>query len=115
MKIGFAWRPALMAACAAIVFFAAGGCRREDPRQTVLEIPGLNETNESAVVEALSVFEGVDVRSIRFDHAAKTVSLAYDSMKVAKTNLRDAIEEKGVKVAWPQNTRGVAGYINTRQ
>ena len=25
------------------------------------------------------------------------------------------IEEKGVKVAWPQNTRGVAGYINTRQ
>ena len=98
----------------AIAFCAMAGCRREDMREVTLDIPGLNATNEVAVADAIKRFGGVDRRSIRFDQAKKTVTLKYDSMKLAHTNLRMAIEEKGVKVAFPENTSGMAGYINER-
>jgi Fe-S cluster biosynthesis and repair protein YggX len=37
---------------------------------------------------------------------------AYDSMKIAKTNIRMLIESAGVEVLFPSNTTGVAGYID---
>ena len=93
----------------------AAGCRRNDIREVTLEVPGLNATNETAIVNALGLYEGVDRRTIKFDKAKKTVTLKYDSMKVAQTNLRMAIEEKGIAVRYPENTTGMAGYINSRQ
>ena len=98
-----------------ILAVALCGCRREDIREVALDVPGLHPTNEVAVAEALGRYEGVDRRSIRFDHAAKKVTLKYDSMKVAQTNLRMSIEEKGVEVAFPENKTGMAGYINERE
>lgn len=92
----------------------AAGCRREDVREVTLDVPGLNATNEVAVVDALGRYEGVDRRTIRFDQAKKTVTLKYDSMKVAQTNLRMSIAEKGIAVTFPKNTTGFAGYINER-
>ena len=97
----------------AVVAMAAG-CRREDIREVTLGVPGLHPTNEVAIVDALGRYEGVDRRTIRFDQAAKTVSLKYDSMKVAQTNLRMSIQEKGVEVTFPENKTGMAGYINSR-
>lgn len=91
------------------------GCRREDYREATLLVPGLHKTNETAIVKALGRYEGVDRRSIRFDHGAKSVSVRYDSMKVAQTNLRMAIEENGIEVDYPENKTGMAGYINSRK
>ena len=97
-----------------IALCAMAGCRREDIREVTLDVPGLNATNEVAIVDALGRYEGVDRRTIRFDQAKKTVTLKYDSMKVAHTNLRMSIEEKGIAVTFPTNTTGFAGYINSR-
>ncbi len=36
--------------------------------------------------------------------------MKYDSMTVAQTNIRMAIESKGIKVVFPENTTGRAGY-----
>lgn len=90
------------------------GCRREDMREATLDVPGLDATNEVSVIDALGRYEGVVRSSIRFDQTKKTVSLKYDSMKVAQTNLRMSIEEKGIAVTFPTNTTGFAGYINER-
>ena len=98
----------------AIAFCAMAGCRREDVREVTLDVPGLNATNVTTVVNALGRYEGVDRRTISVDQAKKTVTLKYDSMKVAQTNLRMSIEEKGIAVKYPENTTGMAGYINSR-
>ena len=98
-----------------ILAVALCGCRREDLREATLSVPGLNATNEAAIVEALGRYEGVDRRTIRFDQAARTVTLKYDSMKVAKTNMRMSIQEKGIEVEFPENKTGMAGYINERE
>ena len=74
------------------------GCRREDVREFTVRIPGLTEANQGAVVQALSRYAGVRKDSYVWDFKAKTLTLRYDSMQVAKTNIRMAIEAKGVKV-----------------
>jgi hypothetical protein len=35
-------------------------------------------------------------------------------MKIAQTNIRMAIEEKGIAVKYPEKKSGSAGYINER-
>lgn len=74
------------------------GCRREDVREFTVSIPGLTEANQAQVVEALSKYEGIKKDSYEWDFAAKTLSLRYDSMQIAKTNIRMAIADKGIKV-----------------
>ena len=64
---------------------------------------------------ALALYGGVDKASYKFDYAAHTLTLRYDSMQVAQTNLRMAIADKGVNVVFPTNTTGFAGYINSRK
>ena len=86
------------------------GCRREDVREMTVEMPGLAETNKQTVVAALARYEGVDKSSYRWDDAKKTLTLRYDSMKVAQANIRYAIDEAGVRVAFPPKTDGHAGH-----
>lgn len=74
------------------------GCRREDVRDYTIEIPELTEANKAQVVEALAKYAGIKKDSFKWDMAAKTLTLKYDSMAIAKTNIRMAIEEKGLKV-----------------
>lgn len=99
----------------AIAAMALAGCRREDWREATLEVPGLTEAGRKTVESALGQYRGVDTASLKFDFASRTVSVRYDSMQVAQTNLRMAIEEKGIAVTFPTNTTGFAGYINTRK
>ena len=86
------------------------GCRREDVREMTVSMPGLTEENKSKVVEALAKYNGVRKDSYVWDMNAKTLTLRYDSMQIAQANIRYAIDEKGVKVAFPEKTDNRAGH-----
>ena len=85
-------------------------CRREDVREMTVTMPSLREADKPAVVAALAKYAGVRKDSFVWDMQAKTLTLRYDSMQVAQANIRYAIDEKGVKVAFPPKTDGRAGY-----
>ena len=103
--------PANFAAIAAILLAAAAaGCRRTDEREMTVSIPGLSETNVSVVVQALAKYDGVNKESYVWDLSAKTLTLRYDSMKIAQSNIRYAIDEKGVAVEFPGKTDNRAGH-----
>ena len=74
------------------------GCRREDIREFTVSIPGLTESNRVTVVAALAKYNGIVKDSYKWDFSAKTLALRYDSMQIAKTNIRMAIAEKGIEV-----------------
>ena len=86
------------------------GCRREDVREMTVAMPSLTEADRPKVEAALSRYNGVRKDSYRWDMAAKTLTLSYDSMQVAQANVRYAIDESGVKVAFPEKTDDRAGH-----
>ena len=86
------------------------GCRREDVREMTVAMPSLTEADKPKVEAALSRYNGVRKDSYRWDMAAKTLTMSYDSMQVAQANVRYAIDEKGVKVAFPEKTDDRAGH-----
>ena len=91
---------------------AVAGCRREDVREMTVSMPGLAESNKAEIVKALAKYDGVKKDSFVWDMNAKTLTLKYDSMKIAQANIRYAIDEKGVKVAFPEKTTDTAGHLN---
>ncbi len=103
----------LLIALTAIAAFT-DGCRREDFREHVFEIPGMTPENINAIKKAVSVYNGVDMDSLEFDIGKKTLKIRFDSMKIARTNIRMAIEEKGIAVKYPEKKSESAGYINER-
>ena len=90
------------------VFFCA--CRREDIREMTVTMPSLTEAQKETVVAALAKYSGVRKDSYVWDMQAKTLTLKYDSMQIAQANIRYAIDEKGVKVAFPEKTDDRAGH-----
>ena len=86
------------------------GCRREDVREMSVRMPELTEADKAKVVAAISKYNGVRKDSLAWDMAAKTLTLRYDSLQVAQANIRYAIDESGVKVAFPEKTDGRAGH-----
>ena len=95
---------------ASIVLLAAAGCRRTDVREMTVSIPGLSQTNMSVVVQSLAKYDGVKKDSFVWDVSAKTLTLKYDSMKIAQSNIRYAIDESGVAVEFPKKTDDRAGH-----
>lgn len=102
---------------------ALSGCRREDIREFTVQLPSLTEADKQKVVEAFTirsqgrpprVYEGIFTDSFKFDFEKKTLTMKYDSMKIAQTNIRMLIEGKGVEVLFPSNTTGVAGYLDVK-
>ena len=89
---------------------ALAGCRREDIREMTVSMPGLTEADKAKVVEALAKYNGVKKDSYVWDMGAKTLTLRYDSMQIAQANVRYAIDEKGIKVAFPEKTDNRAGH-----
>ena len=85
----------------AVALLAVCGCRREDVRDFTVSIPDLTEANKAQVVEALAKYNGVKKDSYQWDFAQKTLTLRYDSMQIAKENIRQAIEAKKLKVNRP--------------
>lgn len=87
-----------------------GGCRRADVREMTVTMPALQEADKAKIVAALARYNGIEKDSYRWDMATKTLTLRYDSMQVAQANIRYAIDEKGVKVAFPEKTDDRAGH-----
>ena len=100
----------LLALTALTALTVLTGCRREDVREMTVTMPGLTEANKAKVVEALAKYNGVRKDSYVWDMSAKTLTLRYDSMQIAQANIRYAIDEKGVKVAFPAKTDTRAGH-----
>ena len=90
------------------------GCKRNDFRRHDFHVPGMTKSNTNKIVTALSKYEGVDLDSIVWDLQAKTLSVRFDSMKVAQTNIRMAIEKEKIAVEYNKKTDGAAGYLNKR-
>ena len=91
-------------------FLLLSGCRREDVREMTISMPSLTEANKATVVAALQKYNGIRKDSYVWDMQAKTLTLKYDSMQIAQANIRYAIDEKGVKVKFPEKTDGRAGH-----
>ena len=91
-------------------FLLLSGCRREDVREMTVSMPSLTEAQKATVVAALAKYSGVRKDSYVWDMQAKTLTLKYDSMQIAQANIRYAIDEKGVKVAFPEKTDNRAGH-----
>ena len=83
------------AALVLILFAAVAGCRRTDVRDFTVSLPDVAPANEAAVLAALAPYAGIDRASLRFDPAAKTLALRYDSMQLAKKNIEIAIARAG--------------------
>ena len=86
------------------------GCRRTDVREMTVSMPELVEADKAKVVAALAKYAGVEKNSFKWDMSAKTLTLRYDSMQIAQANIRYAIDEKGVKVAFPEKKDDRAGH-----
>lgn len=86
------------------------GCRRADVREFTVSIPGLTQANKAMVEQALAKYNGIEKDSYVWDFSKKTLTLRYDSMQIARTNIRMAIAGKGIAVDFPTNTTGRAGY-----
>ncbi len=108
---------------AAAIVLSLAGCRREDVREFTVEIPGLSQENRQKVVEAFvikkpgqspRVYDGIRTDTFAFDFGKKTLTMKYDSMKIAQTNIRMLIQDAGVEVSFPSNTTGVAGYLDVK-
>ncbi len=93
-----------------VLLALAGGCRREDIRTMTVVMPDLKAADRAVVEAALSKYRGVDASSYRWDAEGKTLTLSYDSMKVAQSNIRYAIDEKGIAVAFPTKETDRAGH-----
>lgn len=98
---------------------AFSGCRREDIREVTVEIPSLTESNRAGVREAFVIrdkrdprrnryYDGIFADSIKTDAEKKTVTLTYDSMKIAHTNIRMLLAAAGYEVVFPENRNGTA-------
>jgi len=88
----------LICGCVGLALLACVGCRRTDVRDYTLSLPGLTPSNKAQVVAALAKYNGIQKDSYVFDFEKKTLSLRYDSMQIAKTNIRMAIQDKGLEV-----------------
>ena len=100
--------PLCLAATALLALFS--GCRREDIREMTVSMPDLKESDKAKIVETLSKYSGIDKNSYKWDFNSRTLTLKYDSMKIAQANVRYAIDEKCTKVAFPEKKDNHAGY-----
>ena len=93
LELGISVR--MVAAVVAVVACLAAGCRRTDVRDFEVSIPAMTAESEPAIRQALAMFGGVEKTSFKFDQKAKTLTLRYDSMQLAKKNIEMAIAKAG--------------------
>lgn len=97
-------------ALALIAAVFSGGCRREDVREMTVDIPVLKEADKGKITSILAKYQGVDSTSFVWDMKEGSLTLKYDSMKIAQANIRYAIDEAGIKVKFPVKTDSRAGH-----
>ena len=89
----------------ALALLALAGCRREDVREFAVGVPALPPSNTNAIHNALAGCVGVDVGSLKFDFETRRVTVRYDSMQTAKTNILVAFAKIGLE-AFTELRRG---------
>ncbi len=75
------------------------GCRQRDISTVSISVPQISATDNLAqgkVIAALSVLDGVDKSSIKFDDGK--LELSYDTMKLGLKNIEHAIMDIGYDV-----------------
>ena len=77
------------------IALAVVGCRRTDVRDFTVSIPDMTAADTQAIAASLASYAGVDKASLKFDPAAKTLFLRYDSMQLAKKNIEISIAQAG--------------------
>lgn len=77
-----------------VALLALGGCRREDVKEFTQKIPNLDRDKVNVIVKTLSKSSGIIKDSMKFNLEEGTISIRYDSMSLAKENIRQAIEGK---------------------
>lgn len=102
------------------------GCRREDIREVSVELPKATAADVKKMQLAFvipgphglrdaRVCDGIDLESFKFDDQKKTLTMRYDSMKTAHTNIRMLLQGAGFEVVFPENNKnGVAGYLDVK-
>ena len=78
-----------------LLALVATGCRRVDERDFTVSIPAMTAADVPAISAALQGYAGIDKSSLKFDHSAKTLTLRYDSMQLAKKNIELSIAQAG--------------------
>lgn len=106
------------------LFCLLAGCRREDIRLAQIQLPEATAADLERMKLAFvipgprgmrdaRVADGILLETLEFDADSKTLSIKYDSMKIACTNIRVKLEKAGLKVVFPSNNpNGVAGYVD---
>lgn len=80
----------------AVLVCVAAACRQRDMRTTTVKVPQVtNAVCEARVRAALRDLRGVEHDELRFDHAAGTLSVRYDSMQLGLKNIEHAIAAAG--------------------
>lgn len=74
------------------------GCRREDIKTCHVDFETLDEEIAKKSLIALSEFSGVRIDSVKLDFNNKTMEIEYDSMMLAKENIRQKLEENEIKI-----------------
>ncbi|MFA7173191.1 MAG: hypothetical protein WC340_07215 [Kiritimatiellia bacterium] len=72
------------------------GCRIQDQRELAIKVPQMKtEADVIKVRTSLLPLRGIDLEHAKFDLAAQTVTLSFDSMVIAHKNIEIAIAEAG--------------------
>ena len=85
----------MAAAAVAVAACLVAGSRRTDVRDFTVSIPAMTAESEAQIRQSLAMFGGVEKASLKFDQGAKTLTLRYDSMQLAKKNIEMAIAKAG--------------------
>jgi copper chaperone CopZ len=91
---------------ARLIVFALGlvlclgtGCRQHDYRTLVIKVPDMhNEACGQVVARALSRLPGAKGSSLKFDYAARTVAIEYDTLLASDKNAEYLIAKAGLRV-----------------
>ena len=82
-----------LVACSLIL--ALAGCRRTDVRSFAVDVPQATEADLPVLKASLDRYAGGGKSTIKFDAAARRLTLRYDSMQIAKKNIEMAIAGAG--------------------
>lgn len=77
-----------------IALVALGGCRREDVKEFSQKIPNLDREKMELITKTLSEQTGVLASELKGKIEEGIITIKYDSMSLAKENIRQAIEGK---------------------
>lgn len=77
-----------------IALVALSGCRREDVKEFSQKIPNLDREKMELITKTLSEQTGVLASELKGKIEEGIITIKYDSMSLAKENIRQAIEGK---------------------